>query len=95
MATWEWNVATNEVVWGGFHHELLGLDGNRYEGTFAEVLNAVHLEDRASFEAKLRNTLARKPTTTPSSESSGAGSTFAGCKRWARWFATPRVNRCR
>ena len=60
MATWEWNVATNEVVWGGFHHELLGLDGNRYEGTFAEVLNAVHLEDRASFEAKLRNTLEKE-----------------------------------
>ncbi|MBL8210264.1 MAG: PAS domain-containing protein [Bryobacterales bacterium] len=48
MGTYEWDLPSNRVSWGGAHHELFGITPEQFEGTLEAVLALVHPEDRAS-----------------------------------------------
>ena len=46
MGTFELNLETGAVVWGGIHDRLFGLVPGVFDGTFEEVLTRVHPDDR-------------------------------------------------
>ncbi len=46
MGTWEWNVASGEVVWSPTLEAIHGLAPGRFGGTFEDFLRDVHPEDR-------------------------------------------------
>lgn len=48
MGTYEWDIASNRISWGGSHHELFGITPEEFGGTLDSVLAIVHPEDRAS-----------------------------------------------
>jgi PAS domain S-box-containing protein len=49
MGTWEWDCATNAVVWSPETEALCGLAPGTFSGTYDAVLACVHPEDRDRF----------------------------------------------
>lgn len=43
---WEWNIQNNQVLWGGQHEHLFGLQPGTFSGTFDDFLRLVHPDDR-------------------------------------------------
>jgi PAS domain S-box-containing protein len=43
---WEWNIATNEVIWSEENYAVLGLESRIERPTFETWLNCVHPQDR-------------------------------------------------
>ena len=57
MATWEWHVPANEVVFSQEFYEILGIDPGDLECTVEGFLSLLHPDDRAAAEAALGRAL--------------------------------------
>jgi PAS domain S-box-containing protein len=57
MGTWEWTVATNEVIWSPNLEAIHGLAPGTFEGTFADYQKDMHPEDREQVLAAIARTL--------------------------------------
>jgi PAS domain S-box-containing protein len=59
MGTWEWTVATNEVIWSPSLEAIHGLAPGTFAGTFAAYQNDMHPEDRKQVLQAIAQTLER------------------------------------
>ena len=57
MGTWEWTIATNEVIWSPSLEAIHGLAPGTFEGTFASYQKDIHPEDREQILGAIANTL--------------------------------------
>jgi PAS domain S-box-containing protein len=57
MGTWEWTIATNEVIWSAALEAIHGLAPGAFEGTFAGYQKDIHPEDREQILAAIARTL--------------------------------------
>ncbi|MGH6947061.1 MAG: PAS domain S-box protein [Kiloniellales bacterium] len=57
MGTWEWNVATGEVVWSPSLETIHGLAPGAFPGTFAAYQEDIHPEDREPILRAIARTL--------------------------------------
>ena len=48
VGTWDWDLVTGKIVWGGHHHTLFGLSEGRFDGTYEKFERCVHPDDMAS-----------------------------------------------
>ncbi|MBD2503327.1 PAS domain-containing protein [Anabaena azotica FACHB-119] len=62
IATWDWNIQTNEVIWNDNHYRLLGLEPGRLTASYQLWRNAVHPEDINLVEQNLENALREQTT---------------------------------
>jgi PAS domain S-box-containing protein len=60
MGTWQWNVASGEVIWSKGVEKLFGLRPGEFDGTFEAYLDLVHPEDRAAHVASIEAALQGK-----------------------------------
>jgi PAS domain S-box-containing protein len=58
--TWDWKVATNEVLWDDQLHRLFGLAPGSFPGTFEAFASLVYVEDRRLFEDAMTRALKEK-----------------------------------
>jgi PAS domain S-box-containing protein len=58
IVTWEWNVVTGDVVWGGSMHEFLGLPPGARSPSYSAFVQAMHPDDRARLQQHLDAALA-------------------------------------
>jgi PAS domain S-box-containing protein len=59
MGTWEWTVATNEVIWSPSLEAIHGLAPGTFAGTFAAYREDIHLEDREQVLGAIAETVER------------------------------------
>lgn len=59
MGTWEWTVATQQVVWSEGLEAIHGLRPGTFGGTFEAFLNDVHPDDLEMVQSRIRQTLER------------------------------------
>jgi PAS domain S-box-containing protein len=57
MGTWEWTVATNEVIWSPSLEAIYGLAPGTFAGTFAGYQKDMHAEDREHVLGAIARTL--------------------------------------
>jgi len=57
MATWNWDLATNEVQWGEGLTEMLGLPAGAFGGSFEAFRSLVHPDDIAHVQQRLAQAL--------------------------------------
>ncbi len=62
MATWEWDLAADEVIWNDLHFHLFGMEPGRNPRKFAEFLEHVNPADRDWMAEHLRNCIATRST---------------------------------
>ena len=55
LGTWEWDVASDSIVWSGETEEMFGFKPGEFRGGIADYLQLVHPDHRALSEARLRN----------------------------------------
>jgi len=60
MGTWDWDIASGKIVWGGAHEELWGMEPGSFGGTYEEFETRVHPEDRANLSADVNRALASR-----------------------------------
>lgn len=58
--TWTWNIRENQIIWDDQTHELFDLSPQTFLGTYENLLNLIHSEDRNKFDIELRNALANE-----------------------------------
>lgn len=46
IGTWDWNIATNELIWADEINEIFGVTKENFNGTFDSFLSYVHSDDR-------------------------------------------------
>ena len=46
MGTWEWDIATNSIIWSPEVHKLFGVPEGRFGGHFDAFLDLLEPEDR-------------------------------------------------
>ncbi|HMK42769.1 MAG TPA: PAS domain S-box protein, partial [Dissulfurispiraceae bacterium] len=57
MATWEWNLATGDVVWNDAHYRMLGYAINEVNPSYRAWTARVHPDDFPAVEAALQNAM--------------------------------------
>lgn len=57
IGTWEWNLATDQVIWSEGHFRILGYEMGAFEPTFEHWRSRVHPEDLARVEAAIDDAL--------------------------------------
>ncbi len=57
MATWDWDLSTNEVHWGEGLTEMLGLPAGAFSGSFEAFLRLLHPDDSAHVQQRLAQAL--------------------------------------
>jgi PAS domain S-box-containing protein len=57
MGTWEWTVATGEVIWSPSLEAIHGLAPGTFEGTFAGYQKDIHPDDREQILGAISRTL--------------------------------------
>ena len=57
VGTWSWSMATNMIAWDEYAHPLFGLATGKFSGTFEDLLNMVHQEDRERVRRDVRSSL--------------------------------------
>ena len=55
---WDWDLATNTIVWSRGHEELWGMEPGSFRGTYAEFAAPVHPEDLPAIERAVQAALA-------------------------------------
>jgi PAS domain S-box-containing protein len=50
IATWEWNLSTNQIVWGGHHERLFGMASKEFDGNYESVFARILREDRSALD---------------------------------------------
>jgi PAS domain S-box-containing protein len=58
--TWDWNVATGEVVWSRGHFEILGYRLDEVRPSYTAWADRVHPDDLPGVEAEIRRTMAER-----------------------------------
>jgi PAS domain S-box-containing protein len=58
FGSWEFNVLTHKCIWSEEKFRIFGLDSTKSHPTFAELLELIHPEDRASFEKNVSSAIA-------------------------------------
>jgi PAS domain S-box-containing protein len=53
LGTWDWNIATGEVVWSDEHFRMQGLPVNSVTPSYEEWVSHLHPDDRQRVEAQL------------------------------------------
>ncbi len=57
MGTWDWQLETGEVTWGGHSDRIYGYPPGTHQLPLSELMTRIHLEDRKPLEAALDQTL--------------------------------------
>ena len=57
MGTWDWDLATNAVIWSDNLPTIHGLPPNAFDGTFASYEREIHPDDRARVLASVQRAL--------------------------------------
>lgn len=57
IGTWDWDIATNQVIWNANHFSLLGLEANGVEATYDLWRDRVHPDDLQRVEKALTDAL--------------------------------------
>ena len=57
MATWEWDLATNQIIWGDGLEDMLGLAKGTFGGSFNAFRQLVHPDDYAQVRERLDQAL--------------------------------------
>ena len=60
LGTWDWDIRSNQVAWGGYHCQLFGLAEGEFGGSFAHFLATLHPGDRSSVEAEIQIAIAAR-----------------------------------
>ncbi len=60
VGTWEWDVASNEVVWSEGVEGIFGLGPGAFTGNYQAYLNLIHPEDRSAVEERIAGALQRE-----------------------------------
>jgi len=60
MGTWDWDLATGRISWGGCHEELWCMPPGTFRGTYDEFNARIHPEDREALSAAVADALANK-----------------------------------
>ena len=55
LGTWEWDVASDSIVWSGETEEMFGFKPGEFRGGIADYLKLVHPDHRVLSEARLRD----------------------------------------
>ena len=50
IGSWEWDIATDRVVWSDELYRIWGVEPGQFEGTYAAVRGLVHPDDRQQFD---------------------------------------------
>ena len=58
IGSWEFDVLTGEITWSEEKFRIYGLDPTKPEPTYAELIELVHPDDRASFQQAVSRVLA-------------------------------------
>ncbi len=53
LGTWEWDLASGDVTWGGHHAAMFGLALDEFDGRFESFLALVHADDRPVVERRV------------------------------------------
>ena len=57
MGTWDWQLETGEVMWGGHSDRLFGYPPGTHRVALNQLMSNIHLEDRKAVETALNQTL--------------------------------------
>ena len=57
MGTWDWQLETGEVLWGGHSDRIFGYPPDTNRLTLSDLMSRIHPEDRKSVETALNQTL--------------------------------------
>ena len=57
MATWDWDIASGDVIWNDEHYRILGYEPGTVKPSYQAWAERVHPEDLASAEAQLRQSM--------------------------------------
>ena len=57
LATWDWDIASGNVVWNDQHYRVLGYEPGAFQPTYKFWTDRVHPDDLAAAEAKIRQTM--------------------------------------
>lgn len=57
MGSWDWNLATNEVLWTTYHEIIFGYEPGKPNRSYKEWADRVHPEDLPKVEAKLQTSI--------------------------------------
>ncbi len=60
VGTWEWDIATNEVVWSEGVEGIFGLEDGAFAGSYEAYLKLIHPEDRSAVEESIAGALQRE-----------------------------------
>ncbi|MCG3113272.1 MAG: PAS domain S-box protein [Candidatus Manganitrophus sp. SB1] len=62
IGTWDWNMATGQIIWSQGHEELWGMAPGAFKGTYAEFDARLHPEDRDGLQTAVEEALAQRRT---------------------------------
>jgi len=57
MGSWDWNLATNEVLWTTYHEIIFGYEPGKPNRSYKEWADRVHPEDLPKVDAKLQTSI--------------------------------------
>jgi len=57
IATWDWDIVTGRITWGGEHRLLFDATAQDDFGTYHEFANRIHPEDRDLFQAEMKRAI--------------------------------------
>jgi PAS domain S-box-containing protein len=60
LGTWDWDIRSNQIAWGGYHYQLFGLAEAEFGGSFEDFLATLHPGDRSSVEAEIQTAIAAR-----------------------------------
>lgn len=60
IGSWDWNLATNEVVWTPYHEMIFGYEPGNPKRTYQEWCDRVHPEDLATAQAIAQQAMEKK-----------------------------------
>ncbi|WP_240692168.1 diguanylate cyclase domain-containing protein [Alteromonas portus] len=60
IGVWEWDIATNELIWDEWMHKIYSIVQTRFSGTFSDWENTVHSDDIDSVKNKVENAITQK-----------------------------------
>lgn len=60
IGSWDWNIASNELLWSEEIYRIFGLDSTDFGATYEAFMERVHPDDRAGVQKAVDDALARK-----------------------------------
>ncbi len=62
IGTWDWDLITGKIVWGGHHHRVFGLAEGQFDGTYEMFERFIHPDDAASLAAAVEQAIKTRTT---------------------------------